>query len=247
MDKFSFLKKDLWLTETFGYEVFHLIIDDNIFVRLQDYESEEHQVMYSALKKNVMIYCKIKPISVACTGLLFDCGFKLIDTNLTMRKKVDDHFKNRDFDNIRFATMEDEEQVAELARTSFSFSRFHLDPHVCTEDANNLKAEWARNFFRGKRGDAMVVAMEKNVVVAFLQLFYFGSELVIDLIAVDASQRCKSIAKNIIMYAANQCKPFQSMRVGTQIANIPSIRLYEALGFKVDSFDHIFHYHNQSL
>ncbi|HVN96939.1 MAG TPA: GNAT family N-acetyltransferase [Syntrophorhabdaceae bacterium] len=244
VDNSSFLRRDLWLTEMLGYDVFRLEIDDSIFTKMKRVESEERRAIRSMRERNAMVYCKIKPIHLEIADFLFDFGFRLVDTNLTMKVKLTDGLGEGNFDGIRLAVMEDEDDVAQLAKRSFSFSRFHLDPAIRCEYADNLKSEWARNFFRGKRGDAMVVATENSGVVAFLQLVYADSEMVIDLIAVDAAHRGEGIAKKIIRYAIAQGKAFESMKVGTQIANLVSIRLYESLGFTIHTFEHVLHFHN---
>jgi RimJ/RimL family protein N-acetyltransferase len=47
----------------------------------------------------------------------------------------------------------------------------------------------------------------------------------------------------MIAFAARSLPQFTTMRVGTQIANIPSIRLYEAMGFRLVGAQHILHCH----
>lgn len=231
-----------------GYDVLRLEIDDLLTGKLNDRGSEERRAFDSVLNGNVMVYSKIDPISIKSSSFLSSRGFRLIDTNLSMKKKLGGQYGEPSREcpdaQIRFARADDEKGVVALARRSFSFSRFHLDPDISIEDVNDLKGEWARNFFLGTRGQAMVVAIEHGLVTAFLQLLYLADQLIIDLIAVDPGHRSKGIAKKIILYAISHCGDFASMRVGTQIANIPSIRLYEGLGFKVDSFQHVFHYHH---
>jgi ribosomal protein S18 acetylase RimI-like enzyme len=135
--------------------------------------------------------------------------------------------------------------VVGLARRSFIYSRFHLDKAIPRETADTLKAEWVGNYFTGKRGDQMVVALVDGTIVGFLQLLYGRDKTVtIDLISVDASQRRKGIASDMIAYAEAECGDFKQIRVGTQIANVPSIRLYEKIGFRVTGAQYVFHYHH---
>ena len=239
---------DPWLTEMLGFDVFRLEIDDLLADKFNDSRSEERQMVDSILKRNVMVYSKIGPISIKSSSFLFNRGFRLVDTNLLMKKELRGQYGEESCVypdvQIRFARAEDEKGVVALARRSFYLSRFHLDQDIRLEDANDLKAEWARNYFRGTRGQEMVVAVQHGLIIAFLQLLYLTDQLAIDLIAVDSDYRSRGIGKKIIRYAISHCRNFTKMRVGTQIANTPSIKLYESLGFKVDSFQHVFHYHN---
>jgi ribosomal protein S18 acetylase RimI-like enzyme len=74
----------------------------------------------------------------------------------------------------------------------------------------------------------------------------FGPEgtLIIDLIAVDERHRRKGIATGMIAYAESHCGHFETIRVGTQVANIPSLRFYERAGFLVSASNYVFHYHH---
>jgi ribosomal protein S18 acetylase RimI-like enzyme len=152
---------------------------------------------------------------------------------------------------VRFARLSDRDPVAAIARSSFRFSRFHLDPLMPPAVANAIKAEWAANFFTGRRGDGMVVAEVDGIVVGFLQLLWSGiGVLVIDLIGVAASHQRRGIARNMIYYAARHgtgdARKPNRVRVGTQVANTQSVRLYESLGLRLVGAQYVLHYHAPS-
>jgi RimJ/RimL family protein N-acetyltransferase len=48
----------------------------------------------------------------------------------------------------------------------------------------------------------------------------------------------------MIAYAETNLQGFEKIHAGTQIANIPSMRLYESLGFRICRAGYVFHYHN---
>jgi ribosomal protein S18 acetylase RimI-like enzyme len=134
--------------------------------------------------------------------------------------------------------------VVEVAGRSFKYSRFHLDRAIPAELANKIKAAWVGNYFAGRRGQQMVIALVEGTIGGFVQLLYSQDKiLTIDLIAVAENQRRKGIAGDMIAFAEAECGPFEHIRVGTQIANIPSMRLYEKLGFRVTEAHYVFHYH----
>ena len=91
----------------------------------------------------------------------------------------------------------------------------------------------------------MVVAQLDSKIVGFLQLLYAEGDLVIDLIAVDARFRRMGIAGDMINFAQSTIKGFQRVVVGTQLANVPSIRLYESMGFRAAGSKYIFHFHSR--
>jgi len=133
--------------------------------------------------------------------------------------------------------------MTSLERNNFKYSRFHLDPAIEDRVSNEIKAQWARNYFRGDRGNQMVVSEKDGQVTGFLQLLYNADTLIIDLIAVSKENRNKNIASEMINFAENKLEGFTKIRVGTQAANIPSIGLYEKLGFSINYMKYVFHYH----
>ena len=226
--------------------VYRLVTDDGFVEDISHLEPAEYHSQLPFESKPIFIYTKI-PVATGSSKLvkcLERLGFHLVDTNIVFRKPI---LRNpKCFYNncqMRFAEQEDREQVAELARNNFIYSRFHLDDEIPSSTANNIKAEWASNFFAGRRGDKLVIALIDNVVVGFLLLLESLEDLIIDLIAVDKNQHRKGIASDMITYVEHHLNEFFRIQVGTQLANVPSIRLYEKMGFRVFASNYVFHYH----
>jgi ribosomal protein S18 acetylase RimI-like enzyme len=152
-----------------------------------------------------------------------------------------------DDSRIRFARPDDEKEVRALAGSAFQYSRFHLDPAIPAALAHRIKSEWAGNWFRGARGDGMIVAEDAGRVAGFLQLLWRGERLVIDLVAVDPASRARGLARAMIGCAAKRgtgdARRPAAITVGTQAANIPSVRLYESLGFRLRGSQYVLHHH----
>ena len=170
-------------------------------------------------------------------------GFHLVDTNVLLQKRIvnDDSVSNSTAS--RFARLDDQDEVGRIATSNFLYSRFHLDPKISNDTANTIKGNWAMNYFTGKRGDAMVVSNIGKKLSGFLQLLYHDETMVIDLIAVDRAWRRKGVAEDMINFAQNNLGSFTHINVGTQVANIPSMRFYEKLGFQIIEASYLFHYH----
>lgn len=183
--------------------------------------------------------------AVGDASRLVDIGFRVVDTALTFAAKAGaipaDHGVE-----LRMAAPDDRAAVAAIACDGFRFSRFHLDPHIPTSLAGRIKGAWATNFFAGKRGDAMVVAIDEGAVAGFLQLLRLASDrLVIDLIAVKARSRGRGVARAMIGRAA-RTMGVAELVVGTQAANVPSVRLYEGLGFRLTGANVVLHHHGDN-
>ncbi len=170
-------------------------------------------------------------------------GFSIIDTNVTLSKAVSRGAKSC---FSRLAKPADREAVKEIARSAFTLSRFHLDPEIPREKANEIKAAWADNFFSGKRGSAMIVAERDGIVAGFLQLLGTeGKQMTIDLIAVEQKYRGQGLATDMIAFAEETFKNIETVVVGTQISNTNSIHLYEKSGFTFRSACYVAHLHDK--
>lgn len=229
------LNKDQWLSSIIGKNVFY--IESGLISQLDRSSLPETPALLMA-KVPVKNSIDIKHLQ--------DLKFFLIDTNIQLHKIRDrSNFLTKNL-NIRFSNPSDKQGVLKIAANSFVYDRFHNDIFITQETANKIKIEWAKNYFRKARGDWMVIAEEEGIVCGFLQLIDgVDGALIIDLIAVDANYRNKGIAQKMINYAIQNCETTSEVvRVGTQIANFPSIALYLKMGFCITSAQYVFHYHS---
>lgn len=235
---------DSWLAGILKRDVYRLTVDDVPAEQLNDRSFQIGKLVEQKPGSPIFIYTKVATEALAVVKWVEQMGFNLIDTNIAFDKPISTTSALTGQCKVRFATPADETQTVAVARENFVYSRFHLDSAIPRQVADTVKAEWVRNYFSGKRGQQMVVAEVEERIVGFLQLL-FGPDksLIIDLIAVDKTQRRKAIASDMIAFAEANCGEFTRIRVGTQIANVPSMRLYEKIGFRVAEAHYVFHYH----
>lgn len=189
---------------------------------------------------------KIDVGDIPLANILADAGFRVVDTLLTFGGHVASPLVARCTMEIRDATPGDANQVADIAARSFRYSRFHLDPRVPKTVAAAVKRDWASAYFHGLRGDRMLVAAAEDDIRAFLLLITpKQGPAVIDLVAVASEWQGQGIGRAIVEMAGGLCGQ-QGLVVGTQAANIPSQRLYHALGFRALSAQYVMHYHGQA-
>jgi ribosomal protein S18 acetylase RimI-like enzyme len=189
---------------------------------------------------------KLPAASTPDVHALESFGFRTVDAALTFTAEA--VAAPSQSAPVRFASAADREAVEAIAGRSFRFSRFHLDPALPAVLAHRVKARWAGNWFAGARGDGMVVAEEAGRVAGFLQLLWAkDGRLVIDLIAVDEASRGRGLATAMIGFAAahgtGDARRPAGMTVGTQAANVASVRLYESLGFRLRDAQFVLHHH----
>ncbi|MFL3005283.1 MAG: GNAT family N-acetyltransferase [Candidatus Neomarinimicrobiota bacterium] len=238
-----FFKKDDWLSEALNKNVFILFnfldVNENSLLIAFNELCDQYSL------EDLFIFVKVKTDFIRQINKIEDLGFKLIDTNILFKRNTDINYKKNLKNNIQIKFAEDshKSRIGKIAFNNFKFSRFHLDPYIKKYQADNLKKNWVENFFLGKRGDYMVIALSNDRPIAFLQLIKKEKILIIDLIAVSSNYRGGNIGSSMINFA---CKNIECEKiiVGTQITNLPSIKLYQNLGFKPFSSDYVFHYHN---
>jgi dTDP-4-amino-4,6-dideoxy-D-galactose acyltransferase len=149
--------------------------------------------------------------------------------------------------SIETAGTGDAAAIEEIAGHCFTFSRFHLDPAIGIARANEVKRQWARNACRG-RASAVYVARQKNQVSGFLAVLESksdsGTDAIIDLVGVDAACQGQGSGRALSMMFVDQWRTrADRLRVGTQISNIPAMRLYESIGFRVAETSYVLHAH----
>jgi ribosomal protein S18 acetylase RimI-like enzyme len=231
----STLTPDVWLSGIFGYPALRVGADPT-----------GSPLSKLDARQPFFAYAKLDVSEVSRLATLTDAGFRVVDTALTF----DGVISGTPGSHVRFARPEDRAQVARIAGSAFRYSRFHLDPRVPAGVADAIKSSWAANYFDGNRGDGMVVAERDGKVAGFLQLLRAPQDrLIIDLIGVDPVLQGQGLGREMILHAArhgigdNRIPAI--ITVGTQAANIPSVRLYESLGLRLRSAQYVAHHHGQ--
>ncbi len=179
-------------------------------------------------------------------------GFLVVDANVTLDwDKLTDGASGNSVINsimtIETAGAEDAPAVEKIAAQCFTFSRFHLDPAIGLARANEVKRQWARNACRG-RASVVYVARQKNDVTGFLAVLESQSvehkEAIIDLVGVDKAHQGRGAGRALSRTFVDLWRDrADRLRVGTQISNIPAMRLYESIGFRVTETSYVLHAH----
>lgn len=226
-------KLDKWLSSIIGKPTYSLSLDNN----------QGNINIKRFLKKGIFIYTKVDTKMVRDVLFLQENGFRVVDVSMIF-KAIELEYIGSDNVLIRPAQADDQRIVEEIAVESFKYSRFHLDPKINNSIANEIKRQWVANFFSGQRGEMMIIAEIGNKIVGFNQLLLQeDGSVIIDLIAVDKRSFGKGIGMALVAGVGKLIPKYKRIIVGTQVANIPSIRLYEKLGFRFVSSKYILHYH----
>jgi nucleoside-diphosphate-sugar epimerase/ribosomal protein S18 acetylase RimI-like enzyme len=238
------LQPDVWLSKLIGRDAYTLTVTPALVDAVNGKHSRNYSRFRELQAQQVFMTAKVPVEETAAAEFLGEHGFHLIDTNLRFEKRAETPSAIAGDCQLRFAEPTDRDAVVDLARRSFVFTRFHQDRLIPRSVAEEIKAQWADNYFSGQRGDRLVVAELDRKIVAFaLLLVPPGAPVTIDLIAVEEADRRRGIAAEIIAFIESEFAP-ATIAVGTQVANLPSVRLYEKLGFRLAGAQYVFHFHN---
>jgi ribosomal protein S18 acetylase RimI-like enzyme len=238
----SFVAPDPWLAQTLGIPSF--------VVRAPlppDASSIASALRRCAEHGNAFVTARCPVAEIETVALLARAGFRVVDTQITLQVQADAPV-GRGVAQTRLALPEDRGAVLEIAGSCFRYSRFHQDPRIEREAANRVKRSWTENCLDGRRGDEVIVAEDEGVAAGFLaaknDVEDGRSVGTIDLVGVADSRQRRGIGESLVLaFIARWRQRCGTMRVGTQAANAPSIRLYERCGFRFSGAAYVLHAH----
>lgn len=198
------------------------------------------------------VYAKCATTDIAAAARLSGHGFYVVDTNVTLDatpadvRRAAPARRNSNI-SVRTVSAGDVDEVLRIAGSCFRYTRFHLDPAIPRDVADAVKREWIRSYVERRRGDRLFVALSGGTPVGFLAALLTADRApaaIIDLVGVDTSAQRTGVGVALVdAFAATFEDRCERLEVGTQAANVPSLRLYAALGFSVCRTAYVFHRH----
>ena len=152
---------------------------------------------------------------------------------------------------IRAAGPGDLDHLKALARRSYAHDRFHSDPLIPRQAADNVYAAWIENACLGHGADVVIVAERNGCLEGYVSCAldreaesHLGLRIgTIGLVATAPEARGHGLARAIIAAALEWfwSQGAVIVEVGTQLRNLPAARLYESMGFRLVSTSVSFH------
>ena len=200
-------------------------------------------------------YAKVDVERVDVVRQLGSAGFYVVDVNVTFGMEPSEEssarrMPSRDGWTVDGARPEHHDQILDIAASCFRYSRFHVDPEVPRELANRIKREWMNSCLRRERGEEVLVASRRGRVAGFLAILAAQREgrqvRVVDLIGVSSACQRQGVGRELmqafIRRSQNRC---DWLELGTQAANLPSIRMCQQLGFLIVNNRYVLHCHTR--
>jgi ribosomal protein S18 acetylase RimI-like enzyme len=223
----SELQRDAWLSEALGFDA---------------YTTTPESAHIKPEGRRALTTCRVPAADVASLAVAADGGFRVVDVNLTLERAGSDGVSSG---TVAPATADQHERLLDIAGSCFRYSRFHLDPLLARGLADRVKREWVRSYVEGRRGIELLAAMEDGRAVGFLAVLEAADGArVIDLVGVASDAQGRGVGDSLVAtFIHRHGADGRSLRVGTQAANVTSLRLYEKRGFRVASATYVLHRH----
>jgi ribosomal protein S18 acetylase RimI-like enzyme len=221
---------DAWLAEVMNRPVF----------RVDGSGATTELAAHLAAQSGAFYFVKVASDRVEDVAALSKLGFVVVDTNVTF--ELASEVRSESSTEVSDMRPGEADAVLDIAGSAFRFSRFHLDPRVGDALAHHIKREWIRNYVLGKRGAGLLVARDGGRPIGFLAHLVSHGTAVIDLIAVATDAHGKGAGSALCAAFAQRYAGMPRI-VGTQVANVPSVRLYTKLGFALARSQYVLHAH----
>jgi ribosomal protein S18 acetylase RimI-like enzyme len=250
------VEHDIWLSEILGYDAFKVSLVEgqaggiekrrncSPIPRFPDFPLPQ--------KRRAFYYAKVPTRQIDAVRALSAHGFYVVDVNVTLSRVLDSTPDTRHLpcESVVIRDIEpgSYDQVLDIAGSCFVYSRFHLDPAIPDRLAHAVKRAWVRSYIEGNRGERLLVALLDGQPAGFLAVLQTTVQdtlcRVIDLIGVHHRCQGKGVGKALVAFLIRESAGrYPALRVGTQVANIPSLRLYESSGFRTQDTTYVLHAH----
>lgn len=238
--------EDAWLAGIAGHPVFR--VDTG---RATSRPALEALGDHIAGQRRAMYYVKVPTTEIGTVRGFGALGFSVVDVNVTFAMSTDRAALASDPPagvEIADVRVDQHDDVLRIAGSCFRFDRFHLDPDISDATADRIKREWIANYLRKARGEHLLVASLDGRVSGFLAVL--AGEVdgratrVIDLVGVDTTRQRRGLGRALVAdFVDRYRRECDELRVGTQAANVPSLALYEQMGFTISRTDYVLHLH----
>lgn len=135
------------------------------------------------------------------------------------------------------------DDILNIASKNFKYSRFFNDSNLDEKKAKMFYFEWVKNSFN-KECKYFITYKDSKTPLGFILFSVDKCIVTIELICVDKKDQNKNVGTKLVEALENYSyiNNIDSIRVGTQIDNIPAMNFYQRYGFKIFEINSVYHF-----
>lgn len=221
-----------WDSDFFGYSVARLNLEDS--------------------DESVCVPNNYKLIYVFANSTIDALKDNLVDKKATYIRDLANTHTSVEFNpNIKVVSFNKDkhnfDQLLQLTLESGEYSRFAIDKNFVNNEYRKLYTKWIENSINKINAIEVLLAIEGESILGFVTLTKKDEKLAdLGLLAVASAARGKKVATTLIHSAMKiaENKNFERLQVVTQLDNIPAVKLYQSIGFKLKELNYIYHIWN---
>ena len=216
-----------WKVDSFDSEVFGFKA-----AKIIDLGPKQVESIIKDLGKNKVSYAttRVKSNDFQLIHELEQSGFILVDGLVSLNIDVSS-LERKIEPQIREAKNSDLLQLEKLTSSLYSNTRITNDPRT-RAFASKYYVKWVENSIKGEAADSILVWSQEKEILGYVTLQKKGQ---IPLIGVSEKARGKGIARSLLNATFAKFKKWgvKAVNIDTQMGNIPALRAYQGVGFRI--------------
>ena len=236
--------RDIIISQDFDRD--KIISKANFLISFFMKEMKKHKVKF--------IQCKLDSRNIYVAQVLEELGFMLASVDINFIKglgSIENKKSKEHIYSVSLCNDGDVDYLYEISKKAYTTTRFHNDPKITKEQADEMQALWVKNCYYQKLADKIIIVRKGNDILGYaaieiLKGISFSGKMKIAnivLIAVDKKFKGKGIGRVLIQESSDWAKSngCSFLAAGTQIINNASVKFYQKNGFKLQSSVLSFH------
>jgi len=222
-------------------------------VEIRDPDQAKHDIggFLEWIEENgiAFVTARFKHSALLETRLMQDLGYGFVELNfrpeITLSSSISATPASYFF---RQAAPSEIARLSDLAGTTFSRTRFHLDPFLGPAIGNNRYRMWMRNAFEHPSQEVLICEMAGELAAFFVQERPQPNQVFWSLVGLVPEKQGKRLARSVWTALLSELRDVGVAKVSTSISslNSPVLNLYASLGFRFPEPEAVFHWHRNS-
>tara|TARA_A100001015_G_scaffold268519_1_gene319441 strand:- start:1596 stop:2255 length:660 start_codon:yes stop_codon:yes gene_type:complete len=205
------------------------------------------------LKKNCYEICKLIPANKLKTKSFYtyrsikkikdNKNYNLVVTGIQLFLKKKTLRNNVNFDNVTQlkSLRKFKDSLFTLVKNNFFYSRFGSDKLISKKLVNKIYYQWLADSIKKKK-EFYCIMNSSNKIISCIIVKKNNRKIIIDLTVSNKRYQGRGFSKEILNHIISKYTQ-KDIIVGTELKNLPALRLYKKFGFKQMEKKFVYHLH----